>query len=469
MQTDGDFDIDDGATVFNGYGVLVMQLTNEVSSAELVVCLTDARDVATETSAPEVIAIDAKGDGEYELALSGYQLPVAYEVSVAVGNPPAVRSTVLAPDAKSRVAFVSSTEGNADFSTWPTANSDDSLTAADEVCAAEAQAAGLSGSFRAFLSVEAASGIRDATDAVCRLRGGDGVVSDDCDLGEPLSELQLSAPFLDLKGLPVAYGTADIEAGHWRLPIGYTADGSVSSTGVEAWTGSTFAGQFARSDCDGWTTADDGERGNATGNPGVTTPNDTYSLACDEDHSILCFSSGEGHPLVTSHEHTGKTVFAVELPESSEVDSAVANQACEDAFGGPDVVAWFSDEDQDALCTLAGLDGKIENSCGEASPADVQGPWVRADGYVVADSLQELLAGPKAPINLGFNGVFSTPDSRLELVRTDTRVNGGRGAVSVNVPCISGDRASMANGWTYFTNSCDSVADYRPFVYCFER
>ncbi len=467
MYSAGDVEIDEGATAFMSYGVLGLTLTGDVGTEGLVACLTDLRDAASAPDDPAVLEIDARGSGEYELTLSRYQLPVAYQLEVALGSEGAVRSVVVAPDVLSRVAFVSAATGSADLRSLASAVGDDPLAAADAVCNAEAEAAGLAGEFRAFLSVEAESGVRDATDAICRLRGGEGVASEDCGV-QPPSDAQASAPYLDMRGLPIIYGTADVEAGHWRLPIGYRADGSASEIGTAAWTGSDTRGRFARSDCLGWTSADEGERGNAAGNPGVTFPSDTYSLACDDVNAILCFASGEGHPLARTHERPGKAAFIVELAENSEVDAAAANQACEETFGGSGVVAWFSDETQDAACSLAGLVGKVDDDCGEAS-VDAVGPWVRADGYLVAETLQELSSGPRAPINLGFEGAFAAPNELLELVRTDTRANGGRGAVSANVPCISGDRTSIASGWTYFTNSCDSVADFRPFVYCFER
>ena len=462
MLTDGSWDIDEGATEFTGYGVLSLKLTANVDAGELVACFRDTRDVATEADSPAVESVSAEGDGEYELQLSRYHLPVAYELSVAVGSPPVVRTTVLAPDVKSRVAFISKTKGDGDLASW-TAEEDTPLEAADAVCQADAEAAGLAGTFRAYLS------IKDQTDAICRLRGGEGLLDEGCGLDDPLSEEQLTAPFLDMKGLPVAYGTKDIEQGLWRLPVGYGVDGKASGLGVKSWTGSELSGVSAGNDCEGWSSSDTGLRGKATANPGLSAPEDVYSLRCDDDGSVLCFAGGLGHRLSTSHEKTGKLAYVLHLDSWTVVDLSVADTACREASGIDEVVAWYSDESDDALCRLVGLTGKVADDCGGDGPIELPGPWVRADGYVVANSTSELLAGPRAPLNLDHSGNFYPTGVHPDLVRTDTLRDGTRGVNLGAVPCVNGDRLSIGSGWTYYSSSCAAEGDYEPFVYCFEQ
>lgn len=463
MLTDGNWDIDEGATEFTGYGVLSLKLTANVDAGELVACLRDTRDVATEADSPAVESVSAEGDGEYELQLSRYHLPVAYELSVAVGSPPVVRTTVLAPDVKSRVAFISKTKGNGDLASW-TAEEDTPLEAADSVCQADAEAAGLAGTFKAYLS------IGDQTDAICRLRGGEGLLDEGCGLDEALSEEQLTAPFLDMKGLPIAYGTKDIEQGLWRLPVGYEVDGVRSAVAAASWTGTALAGEFARYDCSAWSGAEDSVRGDAYGSPGTTIPQTVYSLKCDGMNSLTCFSSGEsGNPLVRAHERSGHLAYVIELPIGSQVDISEADIACQNASGKQGVVAWFSSEDDDAVCRVAGLGGKASNDCGLALPGSLNGPWVRSDGYLLAERLDELVSGLlRAPLTLAEDGAFSLPTEQAELVRTDTLHDGTRGGLISALPCINGDRFSADGGWSYNSSTCPTGGGFRAFVYCFE-
>lgn len=462
MLTDGDVDIDEGATSFTAYGVLELKLTTDVDAADIVACLTDTREVATAADSPIVTHVSETASATYDLELSRYQLPVAYELAVAVGSPPVVRTTVLTPDEKSRVAFITTTKGPGDLTSWPNASSSDSLAAADEVCTAEANAAGLAGTYTAFLSSHSPNPV----DAICRLRGGDGVLSAGCAIA-PLSDEEMRAPYLNLKGQPIVYGTADIEAGLWRLPIGYTSIEGSSPQGAIAWTGTTIFGVYAASDCDGWSNVDAAARGNGAGSPGLAPPNNTYSLACDRTNSLLCFSAGKGHPLVHDHERTGKRAFLVELEPNLDVSLEVADVACAEASGNTPSIAWFSNEQDDALCRLAGLSGKLENNCGEATPPAVDGPWVRADGYLIAESLADLSLSPAAPVILDFAGNYAAPNGTAESVRTDTIEGGIRGFVGPATECLNGDRTRVGSGWTYFNDGCPT--SYRPFVYCFER
>lgn len=460
MLTEGDVDIDEGATSFTAYGVLELKLTSDVDAADMVACLTDTREVATAADSPIVTQVSETASATYDLELSRYQLPVAYELSVAVRSPPVVRTTVLTPDEKSRVAFISKTKGNGDLASWTAAN-DTPLEAADAVCQSDAEAAGLSGTFRAYLS------IKDQTDAICRLRGGEGLLADECGLGASLAEDQLTAPFLNLKGMPITYGTADVESGFWRLPVGYQADGKASGFGVAAWTGSTMAGAFAAYECDGWSSAEGVSRGNATANPGLRSTNEAYTLSCDDENALLCFSAGTGHGLSDLHEKAGKLAYLLELPLGSYIDIELADAACREASGKDNVIAWYSDEQDDALCRLAGVSGKVADSCEGSGLGDASGPWVRADGYLLAETVGDLTKGPLAPLNLDKDGNYSAPGNRVELVRTDTLDDGTRG--NAMAPCVNGDRLSIGSGWTYYSGSCATAGNYRPFVYCFEQ
>lgn len=462
MLMDADWDIDEGATGFTGYGVLALKLTVNANENELVACLRDPRDVATESDSPAVESVAARGEGQYALQLSRYHLPVAYELAVAVGSPPVVRTTILAPDVKSRVTFVSKTKGNGDLANW-TAQEDTPLEAADAVCQADAEAAGLAGTFRAYLS------IRNQTDAICRLRGGEGLVDEGCGLDQPISEEQFTAPFLDMKGLPVAYGTKDIEQGLWRLPVGYAVDGTRANEGVQVWTGSTRSGIFGPRDCQAWDNGDPSERGTASASPGTDTLSDSLSTTCNKLGALSCFSSEVGHNLTHEHERPGLLAALVELPGNDDLDVASVDDACRLALGSSRAVAWFSDVDDDAWCRMAGVSGRVVFNCGQAVLPDVVGPWVRPDGYVVSEKLSQLALSLSAPVILDVTGAYVAPGAIAEVVRTDTVQGGIRGLIGPVTECINGERHSIGGGWTYTSDGCLVGQEHRTFVYCFDR
>lgn len=462
MLTRGDVDIDESATVFTGYGVLQLKLTSEVSANDLVACLSDPRPLADRADAPGVVQVLGDTNGEYELQLSRYQLPVAYELTVAWGSPPVARTTVLAPDDKSRVAFISTTTGNGDLASWTQAN-DAPLAAADAICQADAEAAGLSGTFRAFLS------IGGETDALCRLRGGQGLLDEGCGLVDELNEQALAAPFLDLKGLPIAYGTQDIEQGLWRLPVGFDAGGVQGRlNGITAWTGSQTDGLSSGYDCNGWSSAASDSFGDAAASPGVQIVNDLFSFGCDDTGALLCFSGqADVWPLTHAHQRTGKLAYVVETlpdPTMGEADAACEQSKPE---GTAEVVAWFGDDEADAVCRLLGQSGSMDDGCGGDAIDWSSGPWVRADGYVVAETLEDFTGALLAPLHLGPDGTFDPPQGP-EIVRTDTYAGGA--ASDIASQCIVGDRMASSTAWTYSGRvACSNIESTRTFVYCLER
>lgn len=458
MMTRGDVELDDDATTFSGYGTLKVTLTGGTNTDQLVACLDDARERPSSNTQLAVTDVTPIGNNEFELRLARYQLPVAYELTVAVGMPPAVRTTVLAPDIRSRVAFVSATSGNGALASWTPAE-DTPLEAADSVCQMEAERAGLSGSFRAFLSTA------DEHDALCRLSEGGGLVTDECGGNSP----QGDAPFLNLDGLPIAYGMQDIAQGLWRVPVGYNVEGiQLSSSGPTMWTGSRSNATAAGYDCDKWTSASAEAFGDVAASPGTETVNSRFTLGCDEELSLLCFSvQSDAWPLPHVHERAGKLAYITETEPNitlTDADAACAQSAPKETSS---VVAWFSDADSDAICRLIGGSGRIAENCNQTSIDWSIGPWVRPDGYVVAERLEDLTQGLLAPISLGPDGSFAAPGG-AEIVRTDTYSTGA--AVVAAGQCITGSRNSTSTAWTQSaTRSCASFVNSRTFVYCFEQ
>ncbi len=69
---------------------------------------------------------------------------------------------------------------------------------------------------------------------------------------------------------------------------------------------------------------------------------------------------------------------------------AICQARAEAAGLGGRFVAWLSDRNHDAYCRVHGLSGKISEDCGQDTLPKDAGPWVRMDGYPVADGISGL-------------------------------------------------------------------------------
>lgn len=425
----------------------------------MLVCLKDLREKVTSADAIESESIFDKGNNEYQVKLSRYQLPARYELSVYWGNPINYARRILEADERSRVAFISTTSGPGDLASWTEDPDDTPLEAADAICTAEAHAAGLAGDYRAYLNMPG------QVDAACRLQGADALIANDC-APAPTDPEILSAPFLNMKGLPVAYGVDDIKQGLWRLPVGYNVNGMVSGSNAHAWTGGQHVGGTHH--CNQWTSAIQSDSGRATSLPGERILNDEFALTCDGVSRLLCFSAqSQPWALSLEHQHNGKLVYVQKA--TPNISLAEADQACTQSKPAKiaEVVAWFSDSNNDAICRLLNKSGKISNNCNDTDIDWTQGPWVRADGYIVAETLQDLARSVLAPVLLDAEGIFHPP-LHSEVVRTDTYSTGN--GVSTPGRCLFGTRFSIERRWTYTAMArCADSLDYHTFVYCFEK
>jgi len=158
--------------------------------------------------------------------------------------------------------FITSTTHNGNFG---------GLSGADDFCATRATAAGLSGTFRAWLSADVV-GVTPAVNAVDRIVDGKYVRTD---------------------GQTIASGLTELLSGTLQNPI----DGDESENQVSAeynvWTGSWADGTVCETDnCDGWITDLSGQD-SIVGSSNQTTDNKwnftDSSYNCDEVLHIYCF------------------------------------------------------------------------------------------------------------------------------------------------------------------------------------
>jgi hypothetical protein len=158
--------------------------------------------------------------------------------------------------------FITSASGNGDLSSWPDAGGNAGTAAGDAVCAARALAAGLPGTFKAWLS----DATVDAKDRVTR-----------------------DAEWKRFDAMPVAVNKAALLAGHLFTPVTFDEFGApVGDTNVL--TGTKVDGTKATTHCQGWTSAsatDTAMRGRADHMSSRWTAQS--ASACSGTFRLYCF------------------------------------------------------------------------------------------------------------------------------------------------------------------------------------
>lgn len=158
--------------------------------------------------------------------------------------------------------FITSTTHNGNFS---------GLNGADDFCAARAAAAGISGTFSAWLSADVV-GATPAVNAVDRIVDGQYVRTD---------------------GQIIASSLTELLSGTLQNPIDRDESENQVSAELNVWTGSWADGTVCETDnCDGWIT-DLGGQDSIVGSSNQTTDNkwnfNDVSYNCDEVLHIYCF------------------------------------------------------------------------------------------------------------------------------------------------------------------------------------
>jgi hypothetical protein len=165
-----------------------------------------------------------------------------------------------------RVAFLTSSSGSGDLSTWPDAAGKTGLAAADAVCQAHATLGAFPdpGSFRAWLS-------DGATHARDRFANDGRWVRPD--------------------GIRIADSIADLTDGNLFTSINVTESGEYYDSWSGVWTGTDDDGSATGSHCDSWTKATENFSG-TTGGPLQTIRfwTSEFTRDCDSEYRLYCFS-----------------------------------------------------------------------------------------------------------------------------------------------------------------------------------
>jgi hypothetical protein len=288
--------------------------------------------------------------------------------------------------------FVTSVQGTGDLSTWADAGGKSALAAGDAICQTRAEAAGLEGIFKAWLS--------DAdNDAYCRVHNLSGKKSLNC--GQ--AALPAAAgPWVRTDGFPFA-GTIDqLVQGIVYGPPRTTESGvSTSST---FFTNTAVGGNLSINACSGMTSSagSDASGGVADGT-GKSWTAWWSGTPCSYTKSLLCLQTGTG-PALPGYALPGKKMFITSTKGTAKLAS------WPDAQGNTGLAAG------DAICrtraagaglTNAGNFKALLSSDSEDALDRIvsDGPWVRVDGAPVAWTKADLFGGSfYTPVNLAETG-----------------------------------------------------------------
>ena len=287
------------------------------------------------------------------------------------------------------------------------------LSGADATCTAASTAAGLPGTYKAFLSTT-------TTSAASRLGSARG--------------------WIRVDGLPFTDTVADMAAGQVYYPIGVTELGT-ASTGT-AWTATNGDGTFggATSDCLDWTSAsasDSGTGGAATGGSGGFT--EDFGTQCNSTESLYCFGVSLTHPLAYTLA-TGRYAFLSKGSFDTSTGQAGADAMCASEATAGSLPGTY-------LALLA------TDTATAASRFNLAGlNWVRKDGIPVATSPTQLMGGNLlTSISQYADGTYINYSN---IVRT--------GAISATT--VGTDSEDCVN-WTSNASSAESVVGISSFTF----
>ena len=315
------------------------------------------------------------------------------------------------------IVFITSATSSADVG---------GLAGADSLCEAEANQAGLPGSYVAWLSTS-------SVDARDRLTGASGWVRPD--------------------GLPVAATIEDLARGRLLYPIDIEAAGN-RAPGLNVWTGTGVDGRAAGGDCGGWEASVGTTTTGFVGSGPVDWTANTSSIGCGRDALLYCFGidrAGAIEPPAID----GRTMFVSTTTHL-----------------GSDGVATF-----DATCaseaTAAGLSGTYLAVVGRPfqAPSERLGPgepWFRPDGVQIAATVADFeLTNTIAPIAVTASGAYITGQ-----VWTGAMDFGSTNTIHCNEwtdPAAGATLGIAERSGTFASVGATDVCSVQHAVYCGER
>jgi hypothetical protein len=298
-------------------------------------------------------------------------------------------------------AFLTSSTGTGNLASWPDAGGATGLAAADAICRAHAQRAGLpqAADFIAWVSTQ-------ADGAYCRVRGLTGSRGSNCGV---TGALPTAGPWVRTDGLPflAPIDRAIDQAIVYRAAELDETGASVIDPALTAhFTGTGPGGYNALDTCFDWTTGspDEGTIGGWPNRTGGDWSGDQRIAWCDQPARLLCLQRGQGDAV--QPRQFGRIAFAAAAIGNGDLSTwpgangatglAAGDAVCRSEAQANGLAfaerfrAWLSDADTDARDRFT-----------------FDGPWVRLDGVRVADNLADLTDGSlQTSISLQADGIY---------------------------------------------------------------
>jgi len=369
-----------------------------------------------------------------------------------------------------RRAFVTSTTGSGDLSSWGDAGAQTGLAAGDAICQARAAEGGLANpqNFVAWLSDE-------NNDAYCRVHGLSGKKADNC--GQP--ELpEAAGPWVRTDGLPFAEGLPGLLDPLSRVitPLRFDEFGNqVSNPSVIA-TSTNGVGELnpftSSGTCENWTNGT-ASAGFSSGTTLATHRLWTFSGGsnCAVQSRLACLETGTGPNLpqmqadgnlafLSSSRGSGDlSTWLLAAPGTSGIeagDSICRALAGSRGFDNPHrFKAWLSDDEVEAVERF-----------------EFDGPWYRVDGALVARNKAELASGNLVtPLNQTDFGFYASSNFGTW---TGTLAGGDAGSdncgnwTSTDGTGVSGAQVWVDGQWTQRSGQSSIICTLPYHIYCLE-
>jgi len=365
--------------------------------------------------------------------------------------------------------FVTSVTGNGNLGSWDDAEGKTGIDAGDAICQARANAAGLSGTFKAWLS-------DDNNDAYCRIHSLTGKKSANC--GQ--TTLPVAAgPWVRTDGFPFGASIDKLlDDGIVYAPVRTDEYGQLvqdhswffSNTSPDG----TLGSNLFQSPCSNWI-SNSGEQNVSLGSTDGTERLWTMSAStsCSSMVHLLCFQIGAG-PSLPQFSSTGKKAFLTSVTGNGSLSSWL------DAKGKTGLAAG------DAICkTRAAAAGLANSNNFKAWLSDSttnakdrlisNGHWIRLDGIKVADNKTDLTDGTIfTSINMAETGTYynfsdswvwtGTANDGIKTNNTCSDWTNGTDTVIGTNGFGTDAGASWSSRLQFDSSSCDAL--FR--LYCFE-
>ena len=373
-------------------------------------------------------------------------------------SPASAQVSAVVADYPQRRAFVTSTTGDGILGLWAEvgASGKTGLAAADEICKVRAETAGLTGTFKAWLS-------DDTDDAYCRIHELTGTIATNCGQaalpatagpwirmdGQAFAEIdEALVPSITVY-TPVRFNELGIDLNDAYYFTATDVEGNVSGNSCANWTSNSNAIVVGAGSTE------------ATGSWWTAWQNGFY---CDDAGimRLLCLETGRGGAL-SMPAVTGKRVFVSSTTTNGNLGGlAGADATCQTLATNVGLVGTF----------IAILSDSTDVSTYAVNRITSVGPFVRLDGIQVAATKADLFDGRlNAPINLTETMAYVSPETfawtasdsaGAFLISDCNKWSDGTAGQSAQLGVIT----SATDEWLYkVTYACNQVKH----LYCIEN